>query len=405
MKNCSARNVPLQKNAEPSHRRSAWSTIRGGKKHSTSLAVSCALLTFITDANAVGYTFTLLNPTIGTISTAYAINNSGKSVGYSQIVTSGGEARASLWSGTGYDLGNLGRPNSEAHAINDAGLIVGWGTQPSGPGFARAILWDGTSVVNLGTLGGIASYATGINNGGTIAGASYTTGDVLHAARWTATSIDDLGTLGGKESWAQAVNDSGKIVGNSQILSGNGSSATVHAAMWVGTTATDLGTLGGSNSNAVAINNQGQVVGNSQTSNGFFRATIWEGTTIADLGTLGGANSGANDVNSGGQVVGTSTLLGEMISHAALWDSGKAIDLNDYLDSDAKTIGWILETAWAINDSGWIVGSARNSYTNTVQGFMLSTATVPEPSTAALVIFALGVVAARRRRRNCAITT
>ena len=66
--------------------------------------------------------------------------------------------------------------------------------------------------------------------------------------------------------------------------------------------------------------------------------------TLTDLGSLGGS-SYAYGINNIGQVVGTSPILGH--DHAFLWTAGTGI--ND--------LGLDSSTAYAINDSGTIVGS------------------------------------------------
>ena len=72
-------------------------------------------------------------------------------------------------------------------------------------------------MIDLGTLGGTASYAVAMNVGGQVVGFSTTPGDVEgHAFSWTeAGGMVDLGTLGGTSSFAAAVNASGQVVGSS----------------------------------------------------------------------------------------------------------------------------------------------------------------------------------------------
>lgn len=65
---------------------------------------------------------------------------------------------------------------------------------------------------------------------------------------------------------------------------------------------------------------------------------------MIDLGTLGGSRSSARDINNNGQVVGESFVAGDTSRHAFLYSGGKMTDLG-------------LGYAWAINDSGQVVGS------------------------------------------------
>lgn len=71
------------------------------------------------------------------------------------------------------------------------------------------------SRVDLGTLGGRSSYATDINNSGTVVGWSLDAGGVSRAFRWTAADgMVDLGALPG-DAWSTAVSivDDGRILG------------------------------------------------------------------------------------------------------------------------------------------------------------------------------------------------
>jgi probable HAF family extracellular repeat protein len=81
----------------------------------------------------------------------------------------------------------------------------------------------------------------------------------------------DLGTLGGSSSNATGINDIGQIVGRSETASGD-----VHAFRWENGAMLDLGTLGGSSSFATGINELGQIVGESEKAPGEDRAFRWE---------------------------------------------------------------------------------------------------------------------------------
>ncbi len=96
------------------------------------------------------------------------------------------------------------------------------------------------------------------------------------------------------------------------------------------------------------------VVGWSQdTGNSHLLATRWSNdTTPQGLGTLGGVMSQAMAVNNTGDVVGWSLTAANEV-HAFLWQNGTLTDLNDMLPSGS---GWVLGTAYALNNTGVIVG-------------------------------------------------
>jgi probable HAF family extracellular repeat protein len=96
-------------------------------------------------------------------------------------------------------------------------------------------------------------------------------------------------------------------------------------------TVTDLGTLGGMNSQATAINHRGQVVGFSTLEGeAITRAFLWEDGVMTDLGSLGGTFSKANDINNRGQAVGASEITGNAARHAALFDRHGITDLGAF---------------------------------------------------------------------------
>ncbi len=117
-------------------------------------------------------------------SQAFAINARGQVVGITAATADQG-TRAAIWfNGAKIDLGTLGGTTSAAYAINDTGIAVGWsdagGATPTNR--ATKFLLDANGLVlsrvNMGTLpatvpgGGSWSYAYGVNNSGQVVGQS-----------------------------------------------------------------------------------------------------------------------------------------------------------------------------------------------------------------------------------------
>jgi probable HAF family extracellular repeat protein len=77
-------------------------------------------------------------------------------------------------------------------------------------------------MIDLGTIGGNGSEATGINNEGQVVGYSYTSSGLAHAFIWNSGTMTDLGTLGGNNSVAFDINDAGQVVGYSSTSTSSG---------------------------------------------------------------------------------------------------------------------------------------------------------------------------------------
>ena len=209
--------------------------------------------------------------------------------------------------------------------------------------------------VDLGTLGGLSSWAGRLNAAGHVVGAAQNGAGDYRAFRWTATSgMVDLGTLGGPSSSAYDINDSDQVVGAATNGAGQ-----YHAFIWDDINGmTDLGTLGGPTSSARAINASGQVIGTSTTAGGETHAFIWDNVNgMTDIPTLGGTTADAMALNNAGQVAGNSNVVGNSVSHGFFWDSvNGTVDLG--------TLGGTESTAYGINATGAVVG-----YSPTAAGF------------------------------------
>jgi probable HAF family extracellular repeat protein len=270
---------------------------------------------------------------------------------------------------------------TSASDINNAGWVVGQDTY-------RAALWTNGTATLLPTLGSDESSARGINDAGQVVGHTGNPAGSTRATLWSGGQAMDLGTLGGISSSADDINSTGMIVGSSQ-QAGDGN---LHATLWHNGTITALGAPANSPSEATAINDAGQVVGYSDN-----RAALWNQGALTYLSSF---SSRAHGINNVGQVVGLTEIAPDEY-HATLWNGGAAIDLNSFLSQSDRDAGWYLETANAINDAGWITGSAFNSRESSRAAFLLTgVPAVPEASTLALWLAGLCVLwmASRRTR-------
>ncbi len=286
------------------------------------------------------------------------INNFGQIAGFSPALTT---PHAILWQGgVAADLGTLGGISSFAHSINDRGVVVG-GSSLVQDSLFHAFLHDGIGMVDLGTLDGSPfSRAFGVNNLRQVVGISPLMGTTTRAFLWRNGGMTDLGTLGGPTSFAFAINNLGQIVGTAETATPGASPAF----LWRRGVMTSLGTLpGGEIATAQDINDLGQVVGISDDFPGpqsSEKAFLWQNGEMIALGTLGGGLSRARGINNLGQIVGESFVaapdlpIGSTLQ-ACLWEDGVAHNLN-YLVDDRR--GWALMDARAINDEGLIVCNA-----------------------------------------------
>ena len=256
---------------------------------------------------------------------ASAVNSTGVILGYS--FEGDGSGTAVKW--VNQNLIPLG--GYAGKSINDRGDIAGYyyHVHPEDILSVRHafVSWEDGSSTDLGTLGdeGVKSSAWGINydvDGVTIVGESELTvgDDHVHAFRWDQVSgMIDLGTAGGVHSFAVAVNGDGKIVGYSLPF---------RAILWENDQYTILPTLGGTESWAWDVSEAGHIVGASKTGSrrkGFVAFFLHgDSNQIFNLGTLGGKRSDAvavvDDLASNRVIaVGSGEVKNSQTKHAVVW--------------------------------------------------------------------------------------
>jgi probable HAF family extracellular repeat protein len=254
------------------------------------------------------------------------------------------------------DLGDLGDVGTFANAINSQGTVVGEAHCPNV--CTHAFLYDGT-IHDLGTLGntGTISIAFGINDNGQVTGFSDSGNFLFHDHPFlinNGSMIDIVGSgLGGRGG---AVNAGGEVTG-SLLVTGNHN----HAFLYSQGVTSDLGTLPNlTESVGVGINSSGQVAGRAYvvTSNGAIRqehAFLFSNRIMIDLtqqfGGQGSTLPGA--INDLGQVTfGSYTASGA--EHAAVYDSntGATKDLGTlYADGTGDSYGFVINAAGQV--AGW----------------------------------------------------
>lgn len=197
-----------------------------------------------------------------------------------------------------------------------------------------------------------------------------------------------------------------------------------HAVVWQGTHIIDLGSAGTA-SHAWAINDLNQVAGQSfklgegGAIDGYVNAMLWTTSGAVNLGaTLNRADtySWGLAINNLGQVLGSASAYdpwGRFHTRAILWDEGRAIDLNDFMDAGSAQEGWVFTSAVGGNDLGDILvtaakGNLHKAVVLTVadRGYVVHdflAVGVPEPSTYATMLMGLGALGWALRRRRQAV--
>ena len=336
--------------------------------------VAAALALAATTAHAATwYTVKDLGALPGdTDSLATGLNNLGDVVGWS----SGPEGyRGFVYTAGGGMVALPGlpdRPRAFPRDINDAGDIVGTADM-GGVDLGHAVRWRSGIPQDLGTLpNGPYSAGWGINGAGDIAGSSWTQVNginIEHAFVFTdATGMVDLAPAGG-DAYAHDINDAGQVTG--YRLAGG-----YRAFRWQGGAFQDLGVLPGmAHSFGFAIEPGGAVAGSSSSASGNSERVMrfTDAGGMQDLGGTGEHNQ-AWGINSSLVVVGQ---LGNSAARAFVHTDAEGLrNLNDLID---KSRGWLLQTAFDVNEAGQIAGLAFNNFDGRHHAVLLTPTTKKPP--------------------------
>lgn len=356
--------------------------------------VMIALLTLLVGAANAQQTYTVKPLNFGAPNTAVTpyINNVG------QVVGTGSSAYLyDVFAKTTTNLGNV----LYVVGLNDAGMIVTNDVVPvfepqesesfmgpPSPGPSSGALYQFRNG-GLSLVASLGIYPTGINNAGQVSGdiptqegpgAPYAYGSAVYDSTTGSTTIINSGTVsgdgGGERFYSAGISSSGVlaaaavVIFDASVASGSSPAGpSVDFFPFVGIYDTDPGSMTLMNCvTPTAINALGEVTG-------FWFSPSGEGTVQApyraflsgdyDLGVLGACvNSYAYALNDSGTVVGSSDVdtNSPPTEHAFVYANGAMTDLNTVL---VNGTGWTLNSALAINNTGYIVGIGTFNGTST----------------------------------------
>lgn len=349
------------------------------KRLITALLLAAASL--VSSAAAAGYTIRELPGVPGDLFTrAFAVNEAGKAVGYSE-----GSAAPASWIAIFW--GSSGSPTFVGSGffsdINNRGVAVG-----ATPLFQPFTWSEQRGITPLPLLpAAISANPYAINNRGDIVGYSFD-GTFTTAVLYRNGHPQDLGGLPGFEAHvATAISESGLIAGISTQFEVTAGFFGAHAWLWQRGVFTDLGTFSGDDTQAYDVNNKGQVAGTVRGGGLVNRAFLWdERSGVTELWDNGGA--GAGGLNARGDLVdgGMALLDGAQVSLLSLL---------------GPNTGWESLIGYDINNQGTIVGLGYRECSEVVgqcPGRAFVMYRVDEPNAAALLAVALAVLRFCRRR-------
>jgi probable HAF family extracellular repeat protein len=200
---------------------------------------------------------------------------------------------------------------------------------------------------------GLLSLPLGINNNGRVVGYTSTATSPTYILNWKIGSIYPTPPPAGSSlSYGSKVNIRGRIAGASYTLDQGGQVTAARAIRWYGRQPQDLGTLGGSTSVGLGINDYDHIVGYSTvTGEAVTKAFVWqESTGMVPLASPSGATETyAYDISNSDIIVGTAASQASP-AKPYMWANGAVTQLP--IPTGSRTGG-----ASAVNNAGVSVGT------------------------------------------------
>lgn len=368
---------------------------------------------------------------------------------------SGGTTQQIGLLGAGHTNSSNGSQHNYARAINESGQVVGDAERFSGATFAGSSAWiqSGSTVQEIGLVGGVHTRSDGyqynasthLSNTGYVVGIAdrYNGTDDNGRSTWiyNGTSTQEIGLAGGvhtrsdgyQQNYLEALNDAGQVAGGAERFNGldhHGYSTWFYD----GTSTQEIGLSGGEytrsdgyQSNSISytaissLNASGLVAGLAERFDGMntVSSSAWvydsaTGQTYSMDAPLSFAPSDVAYSDSNIYYVGDDGLV---LGAYSFTDTGNVItggafsftvaegwnDLGNLVEGGMDEAGWlVLSAAYRANNSGQIIGDGlRITAEGSESGaFLLTPVPVPEPTTWAMLVVGLGLVAGAARRRR-----
>jgi hypothetical protein len=309
-------------------------------------------------------------------------------------------AQALSYTVSSFAFPDVGGGNTYATGINDSGTVVGWFSpaySTNGLGFT----YDGNSfsLVNApdssGAYGG--TFARDISAGGLVSGSYYSTtshtdiGFIYGAGTYTPIDASSLNSNRTTITTTSGVNDNRQVIGSfADYSTGIGNSFLYDNGQL------SLVVAPGAVSTAVSgINNSGVIVGSLTDSANLSHGYIFNGNTFSVVDAPGSSNTVLLSISNNGQILGRYNDASG--AHNFVLNNGvyESIDFSSLEASSTILYG--------VNNAGQIVGTAYGGK-NGAYGFVLN----PVPLPAAAWLYGSGVLGLsglrQLKRRQRALT-